>query len=65
MFNGDIFPHKPVILASVISIALVSSDVLRKSWLRNTFQVQHAVVARTLHWLKANNVFYKDITNNN
>ena len=62
MVNGDILPHKPDILASLISIALVSVGVLRKSWLRNTFQVRRNVVQRALIWLKQHNPYYKDIT---
>ena len=61
MVNGDILPHKPEILASLISIALVSVGVLRKSWLRNTFQVRRNVVRRALLWLKQHNPYYKDI----
>lgn len=37
------------------------TNLLKKSWLRNTFQVRRGVVARAWTWLKANNSFYKDI----
>ena len=61
MVNGDILPHKPEILASLISIALVSVGTLRKSWLRSTFQVRRNVVRRALQWLKDNNPYYRDV----
>ena len=61
MANGDILPHKPEILASLISIALVSVGTLHKSWLRSTFQVRRYVVQRALRWLKAHNPYYKDV----
>ena len=61
MTMGNLMPRKPDILASLVSVALVSVGPLKKSWLSKTFKVRRAYVWRALLWLKENNRHYKDI----
>ena len=61
MTMGNLMPRKPAILASLVSVALVSVGPLKKSWLANTFKVRRAYVWRALLWLKKNNRHYNDV----
>ena len=61
MTMGNLMPRKTDILASLVSVALVSVGTLKKSWLSNTFKVRRAYVWRALLWLKENNRHYNDI----
>lgn len=58
MVSGDMFPHPPAILASIISVTFIGLGNLPKRWLRNTFRVRRKCVADALNWLKMNNPKY-------
>jgi hypothetical protein len=58
MISGDMLPHPPAILASIISVTFIGLGNLPKRWLRNTFRVRRKYVADALDWLKKNNSKY-------
>lgn len=61
MIEGNIMPHKPSILASLISIAFVSAGPVNRAALRRTFNIRRKVVDEALVWLQQHNRYYEDI----
>src|ERR1700733_1690667 len=58
MLDGNLMPHPPKLLASIITITFVGIGDLPKSWLCTTFCIQWKKVATTLFWLKKWNPKY-------
>ncbi|KIK23468.1 hypothetical protein PISMIDRAFT_100334, partial [Pisolithus microcarpus 441] len=58
MVDGNLMPHRPTVLASLISITFVGVGNLPRNWLRSTFHVRHHAVQEALQWLKINNPKY-------
>jgi hypothetical protein len=58
MVNGNMMPHPPSILASLILVTFVGVGDLPKWWLHSTFRVQCQAVFNALCWLKTNNHKY-------
>ena len=61
MITGDLLPHKPTLLASVITITFVGVGPLPKKWLRRTFRVRRRVLGRALEILKGQHRHYHDV----
>jgi hypothetical protein len=40
MIDGNLLPHPPIVLASVISMTFVGLGELPRKWLQSTFRVQ-------------------------
>ncbi|KAI0049247.1 hypothetical protein FA95DRAFT_1650432 [Auriscalpium vulgare] len=63
MVDGALMPQRPIILASLVTIAYIGSGSLPKEWLRSAFKVRRRHVADALLWLKTNNPkYYGDIS---
>ncbi|KAJ3511695.1 hypothetical protein NLJ89_g3948 [Agrocybe chaxingu] len=62
MISGDLLPHPPAVLASVISVTFIGLGSLPKRWLKSTFTVRRKVVHDALCWLKENNPYYAKIS---
>jgi hypothetical protein len=58
MICGNLFPRRPAILSSVISVTFIGRGRLPKDWLRSTFRVRHYVVHNALRWLQVHNPKY-------
>jgi hypothetical protein len=58
MIEGNLMPRPTEVLASVITITFAGLGELPKNWLYNTFRVRRPLLARALHWCKANNTKY-------
>jgi hypothetical protein len=61
MVSGNLMPRQTSILASLISITIISRFPLPPSWLKGTFRVRRSRIHAALIWLKANNPYYADI----
>ena len=61
MISGDLLPHKPAVLASVITVTFVGVGSLPKKWLKRTFRVRRPVLARALEILSVQNRHYRDV----
>ena len=61
MISGNLMPHPPRILASVIAITFVGLGSLPREWLRSLFRVRRQVLRKALVWLKNNNRHYEHI----
>jgi len=62
MVQGNLMPHPPAILASLISVTFITLGKVPKKWVHSTFCVCHQVVLEALSWLKVNNTkYYQDI----
>ncbi|KIK19190.1 hypothetical protein PISMIDRAFT_85286, partial [Pisolithus microcarpus 441] len=58
MVNGNLMPHPPAILASLITITFVGVGQLPKNWIRSMFRVRRHAVRDALWWLQLNNAKY-------
>jgi hypothetical protein len=58
MTEGNLMPRRPEVLASLISITIVSKIPLPRSWLKGTFRVRRGAIRTALIWLKTNNPTY-------
>ena len=58
MVEGDLMPHPPTVLASLIAITYIGVGSIPKEWLHSTFRVRRHHVSRALRWLQANNPKY-------
>ena len=61
MVEGHLFPRRPAILASLVSVTFIGLGKLSKDWLRTTFRVRRQYVYEALQWLKEHNRYYRDI----
>jgi hypothetical protein len=62
MVHGNLMPHPPAVLASIISVTFIGLGELPKKWLYSTFRVRRHAVFEALTWLKKNNPkYYGDI----
>lgn len=61
MVQGNMMPRPLSILPHLIAVCFIGVGKLPKDWIRKTFAVRRDKLRRALHWLKDNNVFYKDI----
>ena len=62
MLKGSLMPHKPAVLASVLSVTFLGKGQPMETWWYSTFKVQHYCVQAVLCWLIANNAkYYGDI----
>ena len=48
MVHGNMMPHPPAVLVSVISVTFVGLGKLSKHWLKSTFYVRHRVIFEAL-----------------
>ena len=51
MVQGNLMPHRPAILTSVIQITMFGQPYLPENWRRNLFRVRRKFIS----WLKVNN----------
>ena len=61
MVSGNLLPHKPAVLASVITVTFVSAGPLPKKWLKTTFRVRRAEVGRALEIMQMNQRHYREV----
>ena len=61
MVSGNLLPHKPAVLASVITVTFVGAGPLPKKWLKTTFRVRRAEVGRALEIMQMNQRHYRDV----
>lgn len=62
MVHGNLMPHPPAVLASIISVTFIGLGELPRKWLHSTFRVRRHAVFEALTWLKTNNrKYYGDI----
>ena len=62
MVEGNLMPHPPAILTSLISVTFIAFGEVPKKWLHLTFRVRRQVVLEALHWMKDHNPkYYRNI----
>ena len=61
MVSGNLLPHKPAVLASVITVTFVGAGPLPKKWLKTTFRVRRAEVGRALEIMQMNQRHYREV----
>lgn len=61
MIDGELYPCRPSILPSLVSVAFIGKRKPPKNWLKKMFRVRRDRVRRALIWLKTNHPRYSHI----